>query len=182
MYICIFILYRRSPGPALKVSMWVQGPIGPMGPNGTRAQLGQWAQICLVERCFPFLHGCPFGESIFRNHTFWQALFQSFAVDPFGGIQFHFSGSPITFEICIIPVQHFGLNFEGTHNYPSVIHVTYTMLLQCMCMLQSQVNHMSSNTEADAVSIAANALCPRIMLRTRRLNNCSVRDSSKTPN
>ena len=46
MHICIYILCRKSPGPSRKVSMWVSGPIGPMGPNGTRAQMGprpNWA-------------------------------------------------------------------------------------------------------------------------------------------
>ena len=33
MCICIYIICRKSPGPSLKLSMCVPGPIGPMGPN-----------------------------------------------------------------------------------------------------------------------------------------------------
>ena len=34
MYIRIYIICRKKPGPSPKVSMRVLGPIGPMGPNG----------------------------------------------------------------------------------------------------------------------------------------------------
>ena len=48
MYMCIYILCRKSPGPSLKVRCVGPGPNwanGPMGPTGSRAQLGQWDQM-----------------------------------------------------------------------------------------------------------------------------------------